>query len=524
MASQLRTDDPVRALIDAVGAPAVLTDAETCEFYTQDVFTRGPRALAVVRPSDKHALARAVGVATAHGLAVVPRGGGMSYTSGYVPREAGAVMIDVAAMDRILSIDETDMTVTVEAGCTWAKLHEALRPLRLRPPVWGTLSGLYATVGGGMSQNGLFWGGRDGTVADSVLSAEVVLADGSILKTGPDFFRPYGPDLTGLFAADAGAFGIKATVTLRLVRDGAAFAYGSYAFDRHDQMLPAMSAIAREGLASECFGFDPFLQAQRMRRESLAKDAKALLGMMKATATGSGGSFWKAMKEGAKVVAAGRSFLDDVPFSCHLICEGRHQAAVDADLAEVNRIVAAHGGRAVENTIPKILRANPFGNVNSMLGPEGERWVPVHGIVAHSKGGATIDGILAVYESHAAEMEREGVGAGYMFATVGTTGLLIEPVFFWPDAIDDIHRRYVEPGHLAKLKGFSANAGSRALVERLRAALIEHFVRVGAIHFQIGKTYPYRGSLDPGASALVDALKDHLDPQRRINPGSLGLD
>lgn len=521
MATQLRTDDPIAALVQAAGRDAVLTDDASCSFYTQDVFTRGPRALAVVRPSDTAALARTVGAATAHGLAVVPRGGGMSYTSGYVPRDAGAVMIDMAAMDRILAVNETDMTVTVEAGCTWAKLHEALKPLRLRPPVWGTLSGLYATVGGGMSQNGLFWGGRNGTIADSVLSAEVVLGDGTVLKTGPDFFRPYGPDLTGLFAADTGAFGIKATVTLRLVRDGAAFAYGSYAFDRHDQMLPAMSAIAREGLASECFGFDPFLQAQRMKRESLTKDAKALLGMMKDTA--SRGSFWKAVKEGAKVVAAGRSFLDEVPFSMHLICEGRHQAGVDADLAEVNRIVAAHGGRAVENTIPKILRANPFGNVNSMLGPEGERWVPVHGIVAHSKGAATIESILELYEANTADMEREGIGAGYMFASVGTTGLLIEPVFFWPDAIDDIHRRYVEPAHLAKLKGFPANAGSRAIVERLRTELIARFEAAGAIHFQIGKTYPWAKSLSPAGRALADAVKRSVDPDGLINPGSLGL-
>jgi FAD/FMN-containing dehydrogenase len=519
MATNPRTDDPIAALVQAVGADAVLTDEASCAFYAQDVFSLGPRALAVVRPADKDALARAVGAATAHGLAVAPRGGGMSYTSGYVPRDAGAVMLDLSAMNRVLQVDETDMTVTVEAGCTWAKLHETLKPLKLRTPFWGTLSGLYATVGGGMSQNGLFWGGRHGTIVESALSMEVVLADGTLLKTGPDFFRPYGPDLTGLFAADAGAFGVKATVTLRLMREATAFAYGSFAFDSHAQILAAMSAIAREGLASECFGFDPFLQAQRMKRESLAKDAKALLGVMKAQ-----GSFWKAVKEGAKVVAAGRSFLDDVPFSCHVICEGRHQGGVDADLAAIERIVAANGGRPVENSIPKILRANPFGPVNSMLGPEGERWVPVHGILPHSKGRAAIEAILALYEEHAAAMAAQGVGAGYMFAVVGTNGLLIEPVFFWPDAMEELHRRSVEPAHLARLKGFAANPPARALVERLREAVIERFQQHGAIHFQIGKTYPYQDALDPRAKALVAAIKNHLDPQHRVSPGNLGID
>ena len=167
MATNPRSSDPIAALIDAVGAEAVFTDEASCAFYSQDVFTLGPRALAVVRPADTAALARAVAAATSHGLAVAPRGGGLSYTSGYVPRDAGAVMLDLSAMDRVLKVDETDMTVTVEAGCTWAKLHQTLKPLKLRTPFWGTLSGLYATVGGGMSQNGLFWGGRHGTIVDS---------------------------------------------------------------------------------------------------------------------------------------------------------------------------------------------------------------------------------------------------------------------------------------------------------------------------------------------------------------------
>jgi FAD/FMN-containing dehydrogenase len=225
------------------------------------------------------------------------------------------------------------------------------------------------------------------------LSFEVVLADGRILSTGSGFFRPFGPDLTGLFAADTGALGIKTKIVLQLVREGQAFAHGSCAFDDFESFVAAMSEIAREGLAAESFGFDPFLQAQRMKRDSLAGDAKSLLNMMKAQ-----GSAWKALKEGAKVVAAGRSFLEGVPFSLHVICEGRHQAAVDADLGAIHTIAARHGGRAVENSIPKILRANPFPPVNSMVGPAGERWVPVHGFLPHSRlaeGWARIQALFA---------------------------------------------------------------------------------------------------------------------------------
>jgi FAD/FMN-containing dehydrogenase len=369
-----------------------------------------------------------------------------------------------------------------------------------------------------MSQNGVFWGGRDGTVADSALSFDVVLADGRVIATGSDFFRPYGPDLTGLFAADCGALGIKACATLRLVREGQGLAYGSFAFDDHRAILAAMSAIAREGLAAESFGFDPFLQAQRMKRDSLGSDARNLLGMMRAQK-----SLLKGVVEGAKVAFAGRSFLDGVPFSLHCIAERRREAEAEADMAEIGRIVAEAGGRAVENTIPKILRANPFPPVNSMVGPAGERWVPVHGFLPHSRLIEAWEAIQALYASHADEMRRLGVEAGAMFAAVSPQACLIEPVFFWPDALNPLHRHAVEPAHLAKLKGFPANAESAALVQRLRAGIVDLFRERSAVHLQIARTYPLKQSHDPAAWALLEAVKQAVDPMNLMNPGSLGL-
>jgi len=508
----------IDALRASVSPKALVTDTADCAFYAQDVFTAGPMPLAVLRPANIDELAAGLRAAARERLTIIPRGGGMSYTSGYVAPEAGALIVDMGRMTRILAINETDMTVTVEAGCSWAALYDALHPRGLRTPLWGTLSGIKASVGGGMSQNGLFWGAARGTMAASAISFKVVLADGSVLNTGSDFLRPYGPDLTGLFASDAGAFGIKAHVTLPLIHEAAAFAYGGFAFDAPPQYCAAMSTIARAGLASESFGFDPFLQAQRMKRDSLASDAKALVGMMKAQ-----GRFWKGLSEGAKVVAAGRSFLDEAKFSIHLIAEGVNQAAADAQMAQICAIVTEHGGRAVENTIPKVLRANPFPPVNSMVGPDGERWVPVHGIVKHSRALSTIEAITALFESRAADMERLGVGAGYMFLTVATTGFLIEPVFYWPDALGEIHRRSVESAHFAKLKGFPANAEARALVETLRTAIIAIFEAQGAIHFQIGRTYPLKAGSDPRGWALLEAVKAQLDPDGRMNPGALGL-
>lgn len=509
------------SIVDAfasAGAGPVVTDADELELVGQDVFSVGQKPLAIFRPESVEALATGIAAATAQGLAVVPRGGGMSYTSGYLPGREGALIVDVSSLDRIVDVDEEDMTVTVEAGCTWERLYRELHPRGLRTPLWGTLSGIKAQVGGGVSQNGTFWGAGRGSIAPSVLSLDVVLADGRIVRTGHEGFRPFGPDVTGLFGGDCGAFGVKARVTLPLIAEAKAFAYGSFTFDDAEGFMTASSEIARAGLATECFGFDPFLQAQRMRRDSLVSDAKSLIGMMK-----SQGGFWKGIKEGAKVVAAGRSFLDDAGFSVHTICEGRNQPSADADLAEIRAIVAKAGGREVENTIPKIMRANPFPPVNSMVGPSGERWVPVHGVVRHGRALATIDAIVALYAEHAEAMERLEIGAGYLFMTVGTTGFLIEPVFFWPDAMTRIHERSVEPGHLAKLTRFPANAEARALVETLRARLMDLFAAQDAMHFQIGRAYPLAKRSDPVAWDILGAIKGVVDPHGRMNPGVLGL-
>ncbi len=501
----------------AVPPATLLADAATLALFAHDVYAAGPPPLAVFRPDTVEQLAAGIAAATARGIAIVPRGGGMSYTGGYLSPTPRFILIDTAGLDRIIALNEADMTVTVEAGVSWDALRRFLQPRGYRVRCWGTLSGINATVGGGMSQNGVFWGAAAGTVVDSALSFDVVLADGRILSTGSAFFRPYGPDVTGLFAADCGAFGVKARITLRLVREGRC-AYGSYAFDTAEQIITAMAGIAREGLAAENFGFDPFLQSQRMKRESLTSDAKSLMTMMKAQ-----GSLLKGLKEGAKVALAGRNFLDGVPFSLHCIAERRREAEAEADIAEITRLVEAAGGRAVENSIPKILRANPFPPVNSMVGPNGERWVPVHGFLPHSQLVAGWQAVEAIYAAHHDAMQAHGVEAGAMLAAVSPQACLIEPVFFWPEALNPLHRHAVEAGHLAKLKGFGDNPAATALVHQLRGEIIAAFQRLGAIHLQIARTYPLKDSHSPTGWGLLKALKQAVDPANLMNPGSLGL-
>ena len=521
MMTTMVSDNPLAALRTVVSAKALLADPASLALYSHDVLSKGGAPLAVFRPASVEELAAGIGATTRAGIAIVPRGGGMSYTGGYLYSGGPHILVDTGALTQIIDINETDLTALVEVGCTWEALNTALSAKGLRAQAWGTLSGIRATVGGGMSQNGIFWGARGGTVVDGAISFDVVLADGRVVSTGSDFFRPYGPDLTGLFAADCGAFGVKARVRLKLVRQARAHAYGSFAFASHEGLLGAMSAIARSELASESFAFDPFLQSQRMKRDSLASDARQLGNMVKAEVRD--GGVLKALKGAAKVALAGRSFLKDVPFSLHCIADGRHQAGVDADMTEISAIVREHGGTVVDNTIPKILRANPFPPPNSMLGPSGERWVPVHGFLPHSRLVAAWEDLQALWARHAAEMTRLKVETGALLAATGRSSCLIEPVFYWPGEQNPLHKHAVEPDHLARLPRLANDDDANSLVDHLKREVIGVFQQLGAIHLQIARTYPLAASHDPAAWDMLRALKNQVDPQGLMNPGVLGL-
>ena len=74
----------IEQLQQILGRENVLLDSKNREFYSQDLSFRPHEVAAMVlQPASTEALADAVGVATRAGFAVVPRGGGMSYTSGY---------------------------------------------------------------------------------------------------------------------------------------------------------------------------------------------------------------------------------------------------------------------------------------------------------------------------------------------------------------------------------------------------------------------------------------------------------
>jgi glycolate oxidase len=526
MSDAISLDSIISALEAVVGKSLVLIDSETRTLYSQDVWTRGELPLCVVRPASVEQLQKIIKTITDAGIAVITRGGGMSYTKGYLPIHAQTIIVDTLSLDTIVEINRDDMYVTVEAGCTWQQLYEALKDSGLRTPYWGTLSGSKATIGGSISQNSIFWGcGQWGSAADSVVSLDVVLADGSLLSTGSaaqingsPFFRHFGPDLTGLFTSDCGALGIKARITLRLTPELPARAFASFNFSSHEHLLDAMNTITRRGLSMECYGFDPNLTAQRARRDRLVNDVKAFAGVLKNST-----SIFAAIKNGIKIAIAGRGFMNELQWPMHVSIEERCDAAADVALKEVREIVARNHGQELENSIPMILRANPFPGVNNMIGPGGERWVPVHGLLPLSQAKAVVDQMEIIYAQHREAIALHQITTGYLFAGISTNCMAVEPVFFWPDQLDEIQKHSVESAYYQKVTKHPPNFTARELVATIRQQIVDAFRDVGAVHLQIGKVYHYKTGLKAEPLELIEHIKRAVDPRGLMNPGALGL-
>lgn len=124
-------------LAAVVGADNLLTDDESRRFYSTDVYRQADvLAMAVARPGTVDELREVVKLCSGARCSMVARGGGASYTDGYLPVREKTVCVDTGRLKQI-SVNEQDMYVTAEAGVTWEELYIELKSRGLRTPFWG---------------------------------------------------------------------------------------------------------------------------------------------------------------------------------------------------------------------------------------------------------------------------------------------------------------------------------------------------------------------------------------------------
>lgn len=172
---------------------------------------------AVISPRSKEEISEIVKVCNEYNIPIVPRGSGTNLCAGTCPTEGGVVLL-FKHLNKILEIDEENLTITVQPGVITQEVTTAVEAKGLfYPPDPGSMK--ISTIGGNINENsGGLRGLKYGVTRDYVMGLEAVLANGEIIKTGGKLAKDVaGYDLTRLFVGSEGTLGIITEATLKLI-------------------------------------------------------------------------------------------------------------------------------------------------------------------------------------------------------------------------------------------------------------------------------------------------------------------
>ncbi|WP_194817581.1 FAD-binding oxidoreductase [Nocardia sp. XZ_19_385] len=205
-------------LIDRLPDGTVLTDPDLLASYRQDraLDPEAGTALAVVRARTTEDVVATLRWASEHGVPVVPRGAGSGLSGGSTALNGGIVLSTERMRD--ITVDPVTRTAVVQPGLFNAEVKRAVAEHGLwYPPDPSSLE--FCSIGGNAATNA---GGlccvKYGVTTDYVLGMEVVLADGKVVRLGgPRLKDSAGLSLTKLFVGSEGTLGIITELTLRLL-------------------------------------------------------------------------------------------------------------------------------------------------------------------------------------------------------------------------------------------------------------------------------------------------------------------
>ena len=205
------------AAAEILGENGVLRSSDAPEML-RDIIGEGRDCILIARPSSTEHVAGLLNLCREHGVAVVPQGGNTNICHMAVPTEdRPSILLSLARMNRIIEINRSNATVTVEAGCIMQQVQEAVEAQGLTFGIdWGARGS--ATVGGAVSTNG---GGltvlRYGTTREQVLGLEVVLPDGRCWQGLRSLTKDNsGLDLKHIFIGSEGTLGVITRIVFRL--------------------------------------------------------------------------------------------------------------------------------------------------------------------------------------------------------------------------------------------------------------------------------------------------------------------
>lgn len=236
---------------------SVTTDAEQLSEASRDWWplamiwaTEGQvaaRAAAVAQPGSAEEVAAVLRLCNEARVPVTTAGGRSGVCGASVPA-FGGVMLDTTALSGIVDVDDTSLVLDVRAGTFGEPLEAELRAHHGVTIGHWPQSIALATVGGWLACRGAGqYSTRYGKIEDLVVGLDVVLADGTVVRTGDQPAQASGPDLTAVFVGSEGTLGVITSARLKLHPVPATERRAAYAVDRFEDGIDACRRILRRG-------------------------------------------------------------------------------------------------------------------------------------------------------------------------------------------------------------------------------------------------------------------------------------
>ena len=421
--------------------------------------------LVVASPRNTDEVQRAMRICAAHDVPVTVTAGRSGVSGASIP-VFGGVVLNINELQGVVSVDRTSGVVEVLAGTFGPDLERAVAEHSLTvghfPQSFdiSTVGGWVACLGAGQFST------RYGKINDMVVGLEVVLADGSIIRTGGAPAAAHGPDVSAMFIGSEGTLGIITRVWLRA----------------HD-VAPVRRKTA--------YFFPTFSAGILAMREAIRADATpAVLRLYDAT-------------------ESQRSHGGDGTTCTLIVLDDGEQEIVDATLAVVDRYARTHG--AVNAPVERVDHWLAHRNDTSGLQALTKKgfvidtmevaapWSAMNEVYSNvCRAVLAIDGARSI-SAHVSHSYLDG--ACLYFTFVGTT------------STREINSASTDEHEVLYLAIW--NAAQRAALEAGGNLSHHHGVGLNRGRFM-------REAMGSAFDVLV-AMKQALDPNDLLNPGKLGL-
>ena len=275
-----RRDEILAALRGLLPHDSVISEEEERRAYETDGLTAYRELpLAVVLPETVEQVSAVLAYCLEAGVKVVPRGAGTGLSGGALPLTDG-ILLAMGKFNRILEVDLDNRCVVAQPGVTNLAITEAVEHegFYYAPD---PSSQIACSIGGNVAENS---GGvhclKYGVTTNNLLGLEIVLMDGTVIRTGGRHLDSESYDLLGVLTGSEGLLGVITEVTVRILKKPESAKAMLLGFPTSEQAGDCVAAIIADGIipgGMEIMDRDAIRAAEDFVKAGYPLDVEALL-------------------------------------------------------------------------------------------------------------------------------------------------------------------------------------------------------------------------------------------------------